>query len=397
MALKVNFAHLLTSRGNDDLRQAVQALCSRFDLSYWERCDAEHRFPREFYDAFAEAGYLSMIVPEEYGGAGASLAQTCAVLEEVAAGGGAINACSSVHLTFISMAAVIRHAGEALRKDVLPRLAAGGLIVSFGVTEPNAGTDTTRITSRAERDGEHYRVNAMKTWNSGAQEAEMVLLLVRTSPYDPAHRTAGMSLLLVDLDDPAVTIRPIGKIGRNAVDSNELYIDDLAVPADRLVGEEGRGFQHILDGMNAERVMLAAEAVGVGRWAIARAAEYSHERVVFDQPIGRHQAVQHPLAAAYVELAGAAALIRDAAEAYDAGAPQRQCGELANMAKWAATEAAFKATDSAMQTLGGFSFAREFHIGRYWIESRLQKIAPVNNQMVLNFVAEKILGLPRSY
>jgi acyl-CoA dehydrogenase len=206
-----------------------------------------------------------------------------------------------------------------------------------------------------------------------------------------------MSLLLVDLDNPEVTIRPISKIGRNAVDSNELYIDNLAVPADRLVGEEGRGFHHILDGLNAERVMVAAEAIGVGRWAIGQAAEYARQRVVSDHPIGRHQAVQHPLAAAYIELAGAAALIRDAAGAYDSGAPQRHCGELANMAKWAASEAAFKATDAAMQTMGGFAFAREFHIGRFWIESRLQKIAPINNQMVLNFVAEKILALPRSY
>jgi acyl-CoA dehydrogenase len=219
-----------------------------------------------------------MIVPEEFGGDAASLAETCTVLEEVAAAGGAINACSSVHLTLISMAAVIRHAGEALRKEVLPRLADGGLFVSFGVTKPNAGTDTTRITSTARRDGDHYVVNAMKTWNSGAQEAQMVLLLVRTSPYDPNNRTAGMSLLLVDLDGSEVTIRPISKIGRNAVDSNELYIDNLNVPVDHLVGEEGRGFHHILDGLNAESVMVAAEAIGVGRWAIGQAAEYARQR-----------------------------------------------------------------------------------------------------------------------
>ena len=225
----------------------------------------------------------------------------------------------------------------------------------------------------------------------------MVLLLARTAPYDPADRTAGMSLLLVDLDAPEVTIRPISKIGRNAVDSNELYIDGLVVPADRLVGQEGRGFYHLLDGLNAERIMLAAEAIGVGRWALRRASEYASQRVVFDRPIGQNQAVQHPLAACYIELAAAACLIRDAAKAYDAEESQRECGELANMAKYAATEAAFKTTDAAMQTLGGYSFAREYHIGRHWIESRLQKIAPVNNQMVLNFVAEKMLGLPRSY
>jgi acyl-CoA dehydrogenase len=397
MASQVKLSHLLTTRGHDDLRNAVRQLCAAFDLAYWDKCDGEHRFPREFYEAFARAGYLNMIVPEEFGGGGASLAETCAVLEEVAASGGAINACSSVHLTLISMSAVIRHASAELRSEVLPQLAEGRLIVSFGVTEPNAGTDTTRITSAARREGDKYVVNAMKTWNSGAQEAEMVLLLVRTSPYDSANRTAGLSLLLVDLNAPEVTIRPISKIGRNAVDSNELYIDGLAVPADRLVGEEGRGFYHLLDGLNAERVMLASEAIGVGRWALRRSSEYASQRVVFDRPIGQNQAVQHPLAACYIELAAAACLIRDAATAYDAQASQRECGELANMAKYAATEAAFKTTDAAMQTLGGYSFAREFHIGRHWIESRLQKIAPVNNQMVLNFVAEKMLGLPRSY
>lgn len=397
MATQVKVSHLLTTSGHEELRAAVRQLCADFDLNYWDRCDAEHRFPREFYDAFAGAGYLGMIVPEEFGGPGATLGATCAVLEEVAAGGGAINACSSVHLTLISMAAVIRHATDQLRNDVLPRLANGGLVVSFGVTEPNAGTDTTRITSSARRDGDKYIVSATKTWNSGALEAEMVLLLVRTSPYDRTDRTAGLTLLLVDLDAPEVTIRPISKIGRNAVDSNDLYIDELIVPAERLVGEEGRGFYHLLDGLNAERVMLAAEAIGVGRWALLRASQYAAERIVFDRPIGQNQAVQHPLAVAYIELAAASRLIRDAAQAYDEGMSQRECGELANMAKYAATEAAFKTTDAAMQTLGGYSFAREYHIGRHWIESRLQRIAPVNNQMVLNFVGEKLLGLPRSY
>jgi acyl-CoA dehydrogenase len=366
-------------------------------LAYWETCDREHRFPREFYEAFAAAGYLSMIVPEQFGGTGSGLSEVCAVLEEVAAGGGAINACSSVHLTLISMSAVIRHASDELRALVLPRLAEGGLIVSFGVTEPNSGTDTTSITSTARREGGCYVVNAMKTWNSGAQEAEMVLLLVRTSPRNAERRADGLSLLLVDLDSPKVTIRPIQKVGRNAVDSNDLFIDELEVPLNRLVGIEGHGFSHLLDGLNAERVMLAAEAIGVGRWAVMHASKYATERVVFGRPIGQNQAVQHPLAAGYVDLAAAAGLVRDAALAYDSGISQRECGELANMAKLAATEAAFKTTDAAMQVFGGYSFAREFHIGRHWIESRLQRIAPVNNQMVLNFVAEKMLGLPRSY
>jgi acyl-CoA dehydrogenase len=393
----MNIVNLTTTRGHDDIREAVRQMCSDFDLSYWDTCDRQHTFPRAFYEAFARQGWLSLMVPPEYGGEGAGLGTMCAVLEEVAACGGGINACSSVHLTVISLSAIVRHASTELLHAYLPRVAEGDLIISFGVTEPTSGTDTTRITSRAKRQENSYLVNAMKTWNSGAQEAAMVLLLVRTSPYDPQHRTAGLSLLLVDLDSPHVTINPIAKIGRNAVDSNDLFIDDLDVPLDRLVGEEGRGFQHLLDGLNAERIILAAEAVGVGRWAVQQAAAYAGARIVFDRPIGQNQAVQHPLATSYVELAAAAALIRDAAAAYDAGVTPAECGGLANMAKYAATEAAFRATDNAMQTFGGYSFAREYHIGRHWIESRLQRIAPVNNQMILNFVAEHMLGLPRSY
>jgi len=388
---------LRATRGDDDLRSAVRSICAKFDDVYWDSCDKEHRFPREFYEEFARHGWLGLMVPEAFGGGGGSLSQMCAVLDEVAGSGGGINACSSVHLSLISLAALGAHAGPAIREEFLPKIADGSLLVSFGVTEPDSGTDTTKIQSRAQRDGDSYIVNARKTWNSGAQEASAVLLLVRTSPFDVTRKTSGMSMLLVDLDAPEVTIRPIEKIGRNAVDSNDLYIDGLRVPASRLVGTEGEGFRQILQGLNAERVMLASEAIGMGRWVLERATRYARDRVVFDRPIGMNQAVQHPLAASYIELSGAAALVERAASAFDSGAEVSFCGELANIAKYAASEAAFRAADRAMQTFGGYSFAREFHVGRHWIESRLQRIAPVNNQMVLNFVAERVLALPRSY
>jgi len=389
---------ITTTEGHDELRSAVRKLCSNFDLNYWERCDGEHRFPQEFYDAFSSAGWLSIMVPVEYGGAGAGLSEVCAVMEEVAAAGGAFNACTTVHTTIICLAALARHGSEALKTKYLTAIAKGEMYMSFGVSEPDAGTNTTRITTRATRTDTGYVVDGRKTWNSGALEASKVLLLCRTSPYDANHKTDGMTLLVADLKVPTVTINPISKIGRNAVDSNDVFFDNHPVDASDLVGEEGRGFRHVLDGLNAERIMIAAENIGIGRWALQAGVNYANNRAVFDdEPIGKYQSVQHPLAQNFMQLSAAAQMVAKAASAYDGGQSQDVCGTLANTAKYLASEAAYQTADNAMQTHGGYSFAREYHIGRYWIESRLQRIVPINNQMILNYVAERVLGMPRSY
>lgn len=388
---------LTSTSGHEDLREAVRKLCSEFDESYWERCDREHRFGREFYDAFRDTGWLSIMVPKEYGGGGAGISEVCAVMEEVAASGGALSACTTVHTTIICLAALVRHGSESVKERYLSAVSNGEMYMSFGVTEPDAGSDTTRITTKARRDGDRYIVNGRKTWNSGALEASKVLLLTRTSPYDPEHKTEGMTLFVVDLHGPGVTIRPIEKIARHAVDSNDVYFDDHPVAAEDLIGEEGKGFRHLLDGLNSERIMIAAENIGMGRWALSAAVRYANERRVFDRLIGQNQSVQHPLAADYMKLSAAAAMVHKAATAFDAGEPQRVCGPLANTAKYLASEASFQTADDAMQTHGGYSFAREFHVGRYWAESRLQRIAPLNNQMIMNNIAERVLGLPRSY
>jgi acyl-CoA dehydrogenase len=386
-----------STEGHTELRDAVRKLCSDFGVDYWERYDRDHRFAREFYEAFAAAGWLGMMVPEEYGGGGAGISEVCAVMEEVASSGGALNACTTVHATVVGMAALVRHGSEELKRKYLPAMANGELYMSFGVTEPDAGTDTTRITTKALRTETGYVVNGRKTWNSGAQEASKILLLVRTDPYSPGEKTKGMSLLVADINAPSVTIQPIAKIGRNAVDSNDVYFDNHPVEASDLVGDEGLGFKYLLSGLNAERIILASESIGIGRWSLAAAVRYAKERQVFDRPIGQNQSVQHPLAVNYMKLVSAASIVARAAAMYDSGASQDVCGPLANTAKYLASEAAFQTADDAMQTHGGYAFAREFHIGRYWIESRLQRIAPVNNQMILNNVAERVLDLPRSY
>jgi acyl-CoA dehydrogenase len=387
-----------TTDTHDELREAVRALCAKFDESYWEQRDWNHEFPWDFYNAFAAAGYVGLAVPEEYGGGGGGIDDACAVLEEVAAAGGGLNACSSVHTTLISLHAIVRHADETFRQTYLPQIASGELRVSFGVTEPNAGTDTTKIETTARREGDHYVIRGQKVWISNAKQAGRVLLLVRTTPRAQcAKKTDGMSLFLVDLTAPGITISTIRKIGRNAVDSNEVFFDDVVVPAADLVGEEGKGFKYILDGLNGERVMIAAEAVGFGRWALESAVSYAKERKVFDRPIGQNQAVQHPLAAGYMQLRAAATMVREAARIYDSAATAAEAGAAANSAKYLASEAAWLIADSAMQTFGGYAFAREYHIGRYWMEIRLQRIAPLNNQMILNHISERVLNLPRSY
>lgn len=379
----------------DLIREGVRAVCSAFDDAYWRACDAEHRFPWDFYRALADGGWIGIAIPEEYGGGGRGITEAAIVLEEVAASGAAMNGASAIHLSIFGMNPVVRHGSAELRQRYLPRVASGELHVAFGVTEPDSGSDTTALTTRARRDGDHYVVRGQKVWTSKAQDCEKVLLLVRTTPLEEcAKRTDGLTLLLADLQRPEVDIKPIPKAGRNAVASCEVRYADLPVPVTDRVGEEGKGFRYLLDGLNPERILIAAEALGIGRVALRRAVAYAGERRVFGRPIGQNQGIAFPLAEAHMRLQGAALAVADAAARYDAGLP---CGEQANTAKFLAAEAGHFAADRAMQTHGGFGYACEYDVERYWKESRLMKIAPVSQEMVLNYVAEHVLGLPRSY
>jgi acyl-CoA dehydrogenase len=383
------------SEAQQAIRDQARALAGRFDDAYWRGCDAEHRFPWEFYQAFADAGWLGIAIPQELGGAGLGIGEAALLLEEVAASGAAMNGATALHLTIFGLNPVVRHGSDELRRRILPEAAAGRLHVAFGVTEPDAGSDTPSITTRAERKGDQWIVRGKKVWTSKAKEASKVLLLARTTPLEACtRRTDGMTLFLANLDPNYVTIREIDKLGRNAVDSNEVFYDDLPVDARDVVGEVGRGFYHLLDGLNPERILIAAEALGTGKAALRRATAYAKERRVFGRPIGQNQAIQFPLADSYAKLSAAELLIRKAAWLYDHGQP---CGAEANMAKYLASEWGFEAADRALQTHGGFGYAKEFDVERYWREVRVMRIAPVTQEMVLNFIGQHELGLPRSY
>ncbi len=379
----------------EELRDGVRRVCADFDDDYWRRCDAEHEFPWAFYDALAAGGWIGICIPEEFGGGGSGITEASILMEEVAASGAAMNGASAIHLSIFGMNPVVKHGTPEQKQRYLPRIADGSLHVSFGVTEPDAGTDTTRISTRATKVDGGYVVQGRKVWMTKATVSEKVLLLVRTTPIDEVDKkTHGMSLLLADLKDPAVHIQPIDKMGRNAVASCEVGFDGLFVPDEDLLGEAGRGFHLLLDGLNPERILIAAEALGIGRAALRRATNYANERIVFDRPIGKNQGLAFPLAEAHMQLRGAELAIRDAAARYDAGLP---CGEAANTAKYLAAEAAFAAADRAIQTHGGMGYASEYHVERYWREARVMRLAPVSQEMVLNYVAEHVLGLPRSY
>ncbi|HEV7534165.1 MAG TPA: acyl-CoA dehydrogenase family protein, partial [Acidimicrobiia bacterium] len=335
-------------------------------------------------------------IPEAYGGGGRGINEASIVLEEVAASGAAMNGCSAVHLSIFGMHPVVLHGSEEMRRTYLPRVAKGDLHVAFGVTEPDAGLDTPSIKTRAIREPDgSYRIRGRKVWTSKALEAERVLLLCRTTPLEEcAKRTDGMTLFLANLKDPAVTVTPIPKAGRNAVASCETVYDDLRVEEADRVGEEGRGFRYLVDGLNAERVLIASEALGIGKVALRRAVAYAKERIVFGRPIGQNQAIAFPLAEIHARLRAAEGMIRRAAWMLDRRMP---CGEEANLAKYLAAEAGFAAADHAMQVHGGFGYAEEYHVARYWREARLMKIAPITQELVLAYVSEHVLGLPRSY
>lgn len=370
-------------------------LAAPFDDDYWLEHDEQKQFPWEFYRAFAEQGWVGVVIPERYGGAGLGVLHAGTLLRTVANSAGAMNAASTLHLSIFGMGPVIHHGSEAMKERYLPPTARGDLHVSFGVTEDDAGTDTSRIRTTARRDGKRWIVNGKKVWNTKAQQAQKILLLTRTTPREECPKPLqGMTLFLADLDPKHCEIREIPKLGRNAVNSNEVFIQDLRVSDEDVVGEVGRGFYCLLDGINPERIMIAAEAVGIGFRAIDRAVAYAKERIVFDRPIGQNQAIAHPLADSFSELEAAELLWQKAAWSYDAGRP---AGALANMAKLRCADASFRACDRALQTFGGFGYAREYHVERYWREARLMRLAPISQEMALNYVTEHVLGLPRSY
>jgi acyl-CoA dehydrogenase len=377
------------------IRDAVGKVCEGYPDEYWARCDREHEFPWDFYNAMADAGWIGVAIPEAYGGSGRGITEASLVLETVAASGAAMNGCSGLHLSIFGMHPVVKHGSEDMKQKYLPRVASGNLHVAFGVTEPNAGTDTSSIETFARRDGDTYVVRGRKVWTTKAQDSERVLLLVRTTPKDQIERrTDGLTLLLAELQREEVTISPIEKAGRNAVASCEVVYDDLPVAVTDRVGEEGKGFRYLLDGLNAERILVASEALGIGRAAMRRAVNYANERVVFKRPIGQNQGVAFPLGEAQMRLDAAELMIRKASWMLDQGLP---CGAEANMAKWLAADAGYQAADQAMQTHGGFGYAKEYHVERYWREARLMRIAPISQEMILNYVTEHVLGLPRSY
>ncbi|HUJ76559.1 MAG TPA: acyl-CoA dehydrogenase family protein [bacterium] len=377
------------------MREQVRRLCAQFGDEYWLRQERAAQFPEEFYQAVAAGGWLGVAMPTEYGGAGQGITEAALILREIAASGGCTAACSSVHMNIFGVHPLVKHGTPQQKRAHLPGIIQGRTKVAFGVTEPNVGLDTTHLKTRAVREGDHYRVNGRKIWISTAQEADKILLLTRTTPVEEAARpTDGLTLFFTDLNREAIDVREIPKCGRHAVDSNELFIDDLRVPVEDRVGEEGRGFHYILDGLNPERVLIAAEAIGIGQVALDRAVRYARERVVFGRPIGQNQAIQHPLAMCWAQLEAASLMTFKAAWLYDQGLP---CGAEANAAKLLAAEAGFRTADQAMQTLGGMGYAQEYHVERYWRESRLYRIAPVTPELILSYIGEKVLGLPKSY
>ncbi|HKO27970.1 MAG TPA: acyl-CoA dehydrogenase family protein [Solirubrobacteraceae bacterium] len=377
-----------------DVRDAARALAASFGDTYWSEHDEAGEFPTAFYDAFAAQGWLGIMIPERYGGSGLGVGEAAILLEEIAGSGAGMNGCSALHLTIFALNVVALHGSEKLRAEVLPAAASGALQICFAVTEREAGSDTARIATHAHRDGDGYVISGHKVWITKAAQSQKMLLVARTSSREAAHPTRGLSLFLIDVDDPAVELRPIAKMGRNAVTSYEVFIGELRAPAEALVGEEGNGFRHLLDGLNPERILLAHEALGLGRAALERAVRYARERVVFDRPIGRNQGIAFPLAEALARLDAARLMARRAARLYDQGLP---CAREANMAKYLCADAGFQAADRAVQTHGGMGYAREYHVERYFREARLLRLAPVSQEMVLNYIAEHVMGLDRSY
>jgi acyl-CoA dehydrogenase len=377
------------------IRDAVEGLCARFDAQYWLERDRTGEFPHDFHTAIAQAGWLGIAMPGEYGGAGLGIIEAALLMQAISESGAGFSGASAVHMNIFGLNPVVVFGTAEQKQRWLPPLIRGEKRACFAVTEPNAGLNTARIETAAQRSGDHYVLRGQKIWTSTAQVADKVLILARTAPLGTGERpTDGLSLFYTDLDRRYVEVREIDKMGRSAVDSNLLFIESLPVPATDRIGEEGRGFEYILHGLNPERVLLATEAVGLGRAALRRAAQYARERVVFDRAIGENQAIQHPLARCWAELEAANLMAFKAASLYDAGQP---CGAEANAAKYLAAEACYRACETAVLTHGGMGYAKEYHVERYLREAMIPRLAPVSQQLVLCFIAEKVLGLPKSY
>ena len=377
-----------------EIREAVAKLCARFPGEYWRALDREMAYPQAFVDALTEAGWLSVLIPEEYGGAGLPLSAAAAVLEEIQRAGCNGGAC---HAQMYTMGTLLRHGSNAQKQRYLPGIACGELrLQAFGVTEPTSGTDTSALKTTARLDGDHYVVKGQKIWTSRAEYSDLMLLLARTTPLrESMKRTDGLSVLLVDMRKAkgnGLTIRPIRTMMNHA--TTEIFLDNLRVPAENLVGEEGKGFRYILSGMNAERILIAAECVGDAKWFIDKASNYAKERHVFGRPIGQNQGIQFPIAKAYASMRAAELMVREAVRLYEAG---KNPGAEANMAKMLAADASFEAANACIQTHGGFGFAEEYDVERKFRETRLYQVAPISTNLILSYLAEHILGLPRSY
>lgn len=380
---------------HEDIRLGMRSLCGRFPDEYWAERDEKHEFPWDFYDAVVKGGWLGLTIPEEYGGGGLGVTEASIVEREIAASGAGMGGCSSVHIGIFGFEPILHHASEDLKQRFLPRVPTGDLQISFAVTEPDAGTDTTNLSTTATKVDGGWLITGKKVWISNAQQAERMILLARTTPRDQCERrTEGLTVFFAPMDRDKVTIRAIPKMGRNSVDSNELFIDGLFVADEDVVGEVGQGFKVILTGLNAERVVAANAMLGIGEAALRRGTQYAKDRVVFGRPIGQNQGLAFQLAEAKIRLEAADAVLQKATWMVDQGLP---CGAEANYAKWLCAEAGFLAADVALQVHGGMGYSKEFHVERYFREARLMRIAPISQEMVLNYVAEHVLGLPRSY
>ena len=377
------------------IRDEVLRLCARFDDAYWLERDRSATFPDAFFTAMADANWLGIAMPEAYGGAGLGIIEATILMQAVAESGACMSGASAIHLNIFGLNPVVVYGTEAQKRRMLPPVIAGRDKACFGVTEPNAGLNTTQITTRAERRGDRYVINGSKIWTSTAQVASNILLLARTTPLDQVKRRShGLTLFYTTLDRAHAEVRLIHKMGRHAVDSNMVFFDGMEVPAEDRIGEEGEGFRALLHGLNPERVLVAAEAIGIGRAALAKATRYARERVVFGRPIGQNQAIQHPLAKCWAELEAANLMVMKAAWLYD---HDRPCGAEANAAKYLAGEAGYRACEQAVMTHGGMGYAQEYHVERYLRESLIPRIAPVSPQLILSYLAERVLDLPKSY
>lgn len=378
-----------------EIGDSVARLCARFDGDYWRQVDDSGDFPEAFVAAMAEGGWLGTAMPVELGGAGLGLTEASIMMQAVAQSGAGFSGASALHLNIFGPMPIARFGTDDQRRRFIPRLISGEDKICIGITEPDSGLDTTSLTTRAERTPDGYVINGRKVWTTMAQRANKMLIIARTTPKDQVRKaTEGLSLFYVDFDRTAISATVIPKMGRKAVESNSVFIDNLHVPADALIGEEGRGFYYLLEGLNPERVLFAAEAVGLGRAALARATSYAKERVVFGRPIGQNQGIAHPLAKAWVELEAANLMAFRAAALFDAG---RDCGAEANASKYLGAEAGFNACEAAVLAHGGMGYAKEYHVERYFREAMIARIAPISREMVLNYIAERVLGLPKSY